>query len=111
MKREEYIKQLISDNDMNVKDFAKSVNIPYTTLLGMLKNGLGGAAVDNVIKVCKGLGITIEDLNNIESSNIQEPFIINSHEKNIIVNYRKMPEMHPAINAILGLSHEESLSE
>lgn len=62
MDREARVKSLIISKGYNLKSFAKKIGIPYTTLLSMLKNGLGGAAVDNVIRVCKGLDITIEDL-------------------------------------------------
>jgi len=65
MGREEYIKELIDKRGLTIKDFSKQANIPYTTLLSMLKDGaLGGSSVDNVIKVCKTLEITIEELEN-----------------------------------------------
>ena len=72
--REDYLKKLILSQCDNIKDFAKSVQIPYTTLLGMLNNGVGGSSVDNVIKVCQGLNITIEDLQS--SGNIIDPWVL-----------------------------------
>ena len=63
MTREEYIKGLIKDRGKNIKEFSVEIGIPYTTMLSMLKN-LGGAAVDSVIKICNGLGITVEQLDN-----------------------------------------------
>jgi transcriptional regulator with XRE-family HTH domain len=53
---------LIKNEDLTIKDFAKKINMPYTTLLSILNGSLGGASIDNVMKICKGLHITIEEL-------------------------------------------------
>lgn len=65
MTREEYLKQLILEDSGTVKDFAQKIDMPYTTLHSILKN-VGGAAIDKIIKICNGLGITADDLANIE---------------------------------------------
>ncbi len=61
-KRTEIIEKLIAEKYPNVKAFAETIQIPYTTLKSMLTRGIGNASVDNVIKVCKGLGITTDQL-------------------------------------------------
>lgn len=61
-KRTKIIEELIDKNWPNKKAFAENINIPYTTLRSMLARGIGNATVDNVLKVCKGLGITTEQL-------------------------------------------------
>lgn len=61
-KRTEIIKKLIDEISPNQKAFAEKIGLPYTTLRSMLQRGIGNASVDNVIKVCKGLGITTEEL-------------------------------------------------
>jgi len=47
---------------MNMKEFAEHVGIPYTTLYSILERGVGRASIDNVLKICRALGITAEDL-------------------------------------------------
>ena len=42
--------------------FAEEIGIPPTTLQSMLTRGVGRASTDNVIKVCRALGITVEQL-------------------------------------------------
>lgn len=42
MTREEYLKQLIIEDSVTLKDFAKKIDMPYTTLYSILKN-VGGA--------------------------------------------------------------------
>lgn len=68
MNREDYIKALIKSHGYTMKDFAKSINMPYTTLLSILNGSIGGAAMDNVLKICGALNIRIEDLNNLAAN-------------------------------------------
>lgn len=108
MTKEEYVKTLISQSGHNVKSFAESINLPYTTLLGMLNRGLGGASVHNVIKVCQGLSITVEDLQRVEDTKETPiPFYVSDHEKLILTKYRSMPEMKQAVDRLLGVTLED----
>lgn len=68
MTREDYIKEKIAARGENMKGFASRIGIPYTTLLSMLKGNVGGAAIDNVIKVCQGLEITVDELNKVKNA-------------------------------------------
>lgn len=61
-KRSEILEQLIRETRFSKKAFAESIGIPPTTLRSMLERGIGNASIDNVIKVCKGLGITTDEL-------------------------------------------------
>ena len=65
MTREEYLKQLIIEDSGTLKDFAKKINMPYTTLYSISKN-VGGASIDNILKICKVLGISADDLAEME---------------------------------------------
>ena len=65
MDRTDFLKKLIESNGFNIKTFSEYANIPYTTLYSILDRGISKASVDNVIKICKSLGITIEELENI----------------------------------------------
>lgn len=61
-RRVEIIEKLIDEKYPTVKAFAEAIEIPYTTLRSMLSRGIGNASVNNVLKVCKGLGITTDQL-------------------------------------------------
>lgn len=76
MTREDYIKNLIKQNGYNIKSFAASIGIPYSTLLSMLNGSIGGAAVETVIKICDKLNIPVESLKN-------ENFEISAHNFNL----------------------------
>ena len=65
MDKAKILKQMIDEQGYNMKSFAAKCGIPYTTLVGILKNGAGKASVDNIIIICKNLGIQIEDLDEL----------------------------------------------
>lgn len=107
MNKEDYVKMLISSSGHNIKSFAASIELPYTTLLGMLNRGLDGASVQNVIRVCKGLSITVEDLEHIEDEKTAPiPFYVTDHEKNVLTNYRNNPDLQHAVNVLLGVNEQ-----
>jgi predicted transcriptional regulator len=67
MEKARILEQLIKDSGLSVKAFAEKCGIPYTTLYTILKNGVGRASVDNIIIICKNLGIKVEDLEEMAS--------------------------------------------
>lgn len=73
MKKEEIVEFLIKKAGYSRRQFAEVIGIPPTTLNSMLNRGLGKASIDNVLKVCKGLGITVEELERMEENGWQEP--------------------------------------
>lgn len=104
MTREIYLKNLIKENKMTIKEFAQSIEMPYSTLLTMLNDGkVGNAAVDNVIKICKGLNITIQELQASQESEIAQPqpLVLSYHEKQLIANYRKKVDLQKAVDILL----------
>lgn len=62
MEKAKILERLIKEQGYSLKAFAEKCGIPYTTLYGIMKNGVGRASVDNVIQICKHLGIKIEEL-------------------------------------------------
>ncbi|KZE53423.1 helix-turn-helix domain-containing protein [Rossellomorea marisflavi] len=77
--RTEIIRKLIKESSPNMKSFAESINLPYTTLRSMLERGIGNASVDNVIKVCKGLGITTDQLEKMATSHEDDVVTVAAH--------------------------------
>ena len=48
----------------NIVAFSKAVDIPNTTIVSILKRGVLNASIDNVIKICKALEISADELAN-----------------------------------------------
>ncbi|MED0936464.1 XRE family transcriptional regulator [Bacillus mobilis] len=75
MEKAEIVTRLIKESGYSKRAFAEKIGLPPTTLQSMLSRGLGKASIDNVIKVCKGLGISTDDLErlaNEENSSINK---------------------------------------
>lgn len=62
MKKAEILKKLIAEKGIGLREFSRQADLPYTTLRSILERGAGKASVDNILKICKALNITTEDL-------------------------------------------------
>lgn len=109
MNREQFIKDLIKENGYTMKEFAQRIQMPYTTLRSILHNSIGGASVDNVIKICKGLCISVSTLQDFEEEPEPASFPVSDFEKNLVVSYRSQPNMQEAVNRILELDRKKWL--
>ncbi|GIO07979.1 hypothetical protein J31TS6_40070 [Brevibacillus reuszeri] len=63
-KRAEILAELI-DKKGSRRAFAEEIGLPPTTLQSILTRGVGRASIDNIIKVCRALGISVEELDAI----------------------------------------------
>lgn len=59
---ENKLKELIIEKFGSVRQFSIKINIPYTTVDTILKRGIDNSNVGNVIKMCKALNISIDNL-------------------------------------------------
>lgn len=100
MNRENYLKSLIKEKGITLKDFAKKIEMPYSTLLSILNTSVGGASVDNVIKICKGLGISIAMLQEFGKTS---DTVLTTKEWNLIEAFRKQEDMQKAVRRLLQL--------
>lgn len=100
MTREDFIKDLIKKQGKNVKSFANDIGMPYTTLRSILNDSIGGAALDNVNKICDGLSIS---LNTLQSCNVQDDIELTRSEKNLVYAYRENKSMQSAVDRLLGI--------
>lgn len=76
MNKAKVLEQLIKERGYSIRQFAQKCGIPESTLYTMLKNGVGKASVNTVITVCKNLGITVEQLEEMaegENNTVYEP--------------------------------------
>lgn len=92
MEKAKILERLIKEQGYSLKSFALKCGIPYTTLYGIMKNGVGKAAVDNVMTICHGLGITLDELeemaNNKKSAKVEPSY--EDVEKLIARNVKQM---------------------
>lgn len=74
MKKAIIIEKLIEEKGYNLKEFAEKIDMPYTTLYGIVKNGAGRASMDNILKICKNLGIKTEELDEMAENLPKEEY-------------------------------------
>lgn len=77
MERARILEELIKEHGYSLRSFAAKCDIPYTSLYTMLKRtGIGKSSVEVVIRMCKELGITVEELEDMVNGSdkkIKEP--------------------------------------
>ena len=88
MDREEKIKKLIKERGYTLKDFSNKIDMPYSTLHSILSRGIGNASIDNIIKICNGLKIKVEDL----EKNKEKELKLTNDEKEILYLYNQLSE-------------------
>lgn len=59
---EEKLKDYILSRYNSVREFTIRAEIPYTTLDSIFKRGIGNSSVNNVIKICRALNISADEL-------------------------------------------------
>jgi len=62
MTHEQRIRNRILDRYPSLRQFAREADIPYSTLLTLLQNGVGGASFDIVLMICKKLELDPNEL-------------------------------------------------
>lgn len=104
MTREDYLKMLIKKHGSQ-REFAQYIGMPHSTLFSILRN-VGGASIDNIAKICKGLGITANDLAMIGEQNNDEYYI--APEVAELTEYlRTQPGIRMLFSAAKDISKED----
>lgn len=62
MAPEEKLKELILSRYRSIREFTIAIDMPYTTIDSIFKRGIGNSSVSNVIKICKALRISADEL-------------------------------------------------
>lgn len=88
MDKTEKLKHIILSKYNSVREFSKVVEIPSTTLASALDKGIGGMAVDRIIKICDVLNIDIKTFEPLEI--ISQNNNLSQEETTLIENYNKL---------------------
>ncbi|MBQ7498816.1 MAG: helix-turn-helix transcriptional regulator [Selenomonas sp.] len=105
MTREDYVKSLIKARGYTFKAFAQEINMPYTTLLSILNGSIGGAAMDNVLRISQALDFTIEELNDISNPPREKGSTQADDDEDLLKLIHNLPEDKKRALKILLTSH------
>lgn len=85
---EEKLKKHILSNYKSIREFVQSAGLPYSTVDGILKRGIANSSIGNVLKICKALEISADELanGNIVPAKKEEPrhFILSDLAKTLV---------------------------
>ena len=59
---EDKLKDLILSRYKSIREFTIFIDMPYTTIDSIFRRGVGNSSVSNIIKICKALGISADEL-------------------------------------------------
>lgn len=62
MTLEEKLREMILKRYHSMREFSARIDVPNSTVESILKRGVQNSSVSNVIKLCKGLNISVEAL-------------------------------------------------
>lgn len=93
---EQDLKELIISRFGNLKKFCEKIEIPWSTLDGVLKRGVNKANITTLIKICEGLNIDCESLyyGKIIAKQVITKYDmqLNEKEKEHISKYRQLKD-------------------
>ena len=82
------------------RKFANEVDISYTNILRILREGIQTTSVDNACKICIRLGIPFERM--LSDSDCASQRIDIVEAERLYARYLSEPELQPAVNKLLG---------
>lgn len=88
---EEKLREYILTYYKSIREFTQKAEIPYSTMDGILKRGIANSSIGNILKVCKALGISADELarNRIVPVSKSEKHIMLSEIPDMLIHMRK----------------------
>ncbi|WP_053985038.1 helix-turn-helix domain-containing protein [Niameybacter massiliensis] len=93
MDKTKKLKEIILSKYSSIREFSKVVNIPSTTLISSLERGIGGMAIDRIIKICDVLDIDIKTFEPISKTNEELNLSISTKEKVLLSYYNQLNDL------------------
>lgn len=89
MSIEQQLKEMILSQYSSIREFSIAINMPYSTLDSIFRRGVENASIANIIKICKQLSISADEL---ASGQITMRTVdgLSSEENEIIRLYRSL---------------------
>lgn len=101
---EDSIRELIIEKYGSMRQFSIEIDVPNTTIDSILKRGVYNSNVDNVIKICKGLDISVDKL-------IDENIVIKNGEIQTEENSVAMIPVFGTIKAGIPIESQNDIIE
>lgn len=105
MTREDWLRDAIKEHYKSLLNFSQQIQMPHSTLRRILSpGGVGSASLENLEKICSGLGITLSEFPQSETSFGPTCMLLtDEHEKRVIQAYRNRPELQSVVDRVLEI--------
>ena len=101
------LKEEILKKHKSIRAFTEVVDIPYSTLVNILKNGIAKAGINTMIKICKELDIDTDALSEGEIKGKKSKIDFCELEQNYIRKYRTLDQMGKhTVDVVLNMEFE-----
>lgn len=90
---EQELKKLIIDRFGSLKKYSEYIDIPWSTLDGVLKRGVNKSNITSLIKICDGLNIDCESLyygKICPKQTVTKESLLSVEEQNHLKKYRSL---------------------
>ena len=91
--------ELMKKNNLNKSTLSKNCGIPYTTIDGWYKRGYEGLKLTTLRKLSDYFNISLD----FWRDDIKENLLLSKEEELLVINFRKNPELQPAIKKLLDI--------
>ena len=93
MRIENELKNLILSRYKSLRQFSLDIDMPYSTIDTMLKKGIGGASIQNIIKICQALAIDTDALaeGRLEERKAND-IVVTFREQTMLKKYRSIDQ-------------------
>jgi len=108
--RDEVAKNLLyyrKRSGITQKSLAEALGVKHNSVSAW-ENGTNSIDIDTLHKVCAVLDVSVGDMFGA-FANAQADIILNAHEKNLLLAYRKHVAMQTAVDRILGIEAGASM--
>lgn len=95
---EDKIKKIIIEKYGSIRQFALKIDVPYTTIDSILKRGIDNSNVNNVIKICKELNLSVDKT--LEANNLVSNLQLDNATNNVIENANENTKKYITDNGI-----------
>lgn len=90
---EDKLKKYILNNYKSLREFSIKCNIPYSTINSIFQRGIMNSNINNVIKICAFLNLSVDSISNGSLVGIEEKFdhsILSEQEQILLNNFNKL---------------------
>lgn len=101
---------LMSQKGINRSVLARESGIPYTTIDGLYKKGYDNIKLSTLNKLCDYFGVTLDYLVSDDDDGELLTVMLTPHQQQVITAYINHPELHLAIDKLLGVEPERTIT-